>query len=79
LQRWHLPQVNHVLDLRHASRMEQVEAALAALGLRLTVDVARGVIRPSRRSCSRRRNRRFKHQSLAQRNAQNYHARTGIC
>ncbi len=39
--RWHLPQVARVLDLRHASRMEQVEAALAALGLRLVVDVAR--------------------------------------
>ncbi|HEV2301720.1 MAG TPA: hypothetical protein VGR91_09150 [Stellaceae bacterium] len=26
--------------LRHASRMEQVEAALAALGLRLILDVA---------------------------------------
>lgn len=39
--RWHLPQVSRVLDLRHASRMEQVEAALAALGLRLIVEVAR--------------------------------------
>ena len=39
--RWHLPQVSRVLDLRHASRMEQVEVALAALGLRLIVDVAR--------------------------------------
>jgi antitoxin HicB len=39
--RWHLPQVNRVLDPRHASRMEQVEAAVAALGLRLIVDVAR--------------------------------------
>jgi antitoxin HicB len=39
--RWHLPQVSRVLDLRHASRMEQVEAALAALGLRLIIDVAR--------------------------------------
>jgi hypothetical protein len=29
------------LDLRHASKMEHVEAALAALGLRLIVDVAR--------------------------------------
>ena len=38
--RWHLAQVNRVLDLRHASKMEQVEAALAALGLRLIVDVA---------------------------------------
>jgi antitoxin HicB len=39
--RWHLPQVNRVLDLRHASRMERVVAALAALGLRLIVNVAR--------------------------------------
>jgi antitoxin HicB len=39
--RWHLPQVARILDLRHASKMEQVEAALAALGLRLIVDVAR--------------------------------------
>ena len=39
--RWHLPQVSRLLDLRHSSRMEHVEAALAALGLRLIVDVAR--------------------------------------
>jgi antitoxin HicB len=39
--RWHLPQVSRVLDLRHASRMEHVETALAALGLRLIVEVAR--------------------------------------
>src|SRR6266851_7458156 len=38
--RWHLPQVARVLDLRHASKMEQVEAALVALSLRLIVDVA---------------------------------------
>lgn len=36
-----LPQVNRVLDLRHASKMEQVESGLAALGLRLIVYVAR--------------------------------------
>jgi len=41
--RWHLPQVTRVLDLRHASKMEQIEAALAALGLRLIVDVATAV------------------------------------
>jgi antitoxin HicB len=39
--RWHLAQVSRVLDLRHGSRMEQVEAALAALGLRLVVGVAK--------------------------------------
>ena len=39
--RWQLPQVNRALDLRHASKMEQIEAALATLGLRLIVDVAK--------------------------------------
>jgi antitoxin HicB len=39
--RWHLAQVTRVLDLRHASKMEQVEAALAALGLRPIVEVAK--------------------------------------
>ena len=39
--RWLLAQINRVLDLRHASKMEQVEAALAALGLRLIVDMAK--------------------------------------
>jgi antitoxin HicB len=39
--RWHLPQVSRVLDLRHASHVEHGEAALAALGLRLIIDVAR--------------------------------------
>ena len=38
--RWHLPQVNRVLDPRHTSRMEHVEAALAALGRRLIINVA---------------------------------------
>jgi len=39
--RWHLPQINRVVDPRHASRMEHIEDALAALGLRLVVDVTR--------------------------------------
>jgi hypothetical protein len=39
--RWQLPQVSRLLDLRHASPMEHVEAALSALGLRLIVDVAK--------------------------------------
>jgi len=36
---WHLPQIDRLLDLRHASRMDQLEAALAALGKRLVVEV----------------------------------------
>jgi len=35
----HMPQVDRLLDLNHASRLEQLETALAALGRRLTVDV----------------------------------------
>lgn len=37
---WHLPQVDRLLDLDHASRLDQVEAAIAALGRRLDVHVA---------------------------------------
>ncbi len=35
---WHLPQVDRVLDLDHASRLDQVESALAVLGRELVVD-----------------------------------------
>jgi antitoxin HicB len=36
---WHVPQVDRLLDLRHASRVDQIEAALAALGKRLVIAV----------------------------------------
>ncbi len=36
---WHLQQIARVLDLDHASRLDQIEAALAALGKRLEVAV----------------------------------------
>jgi antitoxin HicB len=36
---WHMPQVDRVLDLHHDSRVDQVEAALGALGKRLEVRV----------------------------------------
>ncbi len=36
---WHMPQVDRLLDLRHASRLDQIEAALNALGKELVVDV----------------------------------------
>ena len=32
--RWHPPQVDRVLDVRHASRIDQIEHALAAVGKR---------------------------------------------
>lgn len=37
----HLPQVDRLLDLCHASKLEQVERALAAVGMRLVVDVVK--------------------------------------
>jgi antitoxin HicB len=37
---WHGPQVDRVLDLNHASRLDQIEAALAVLGKRLSIDLA---------------------------------------
>ena len=37
----HLPQIDRLLGLNHASRLDQIEHALAVLGLRLMVDVAK--------------------------------------
>ncbi len=37
---WHMPQIDRLLDLNHASRLDQAEAALNALGRRLEVSVA---------------------------------------
>jgi|SRR5271157_761898 len=37
---WHLPQVDRLLDLRHASRLDQLEAAFRALGKRISVEVS---------------------------------------
>jgi antitoxin HicB len=34
---WHLPQVDRLLDLNHASRLDQMEAAARALGKHLEV------------------------------------------
>jgi len=36
---WHGPQVDRLLDLDHASRLDQIEAALAVLGKRLSVEL----------------------------------------
>jgi antitoxin HicB len=36
---WHLPQVDRLFDLRHASKLEQIEAAAAALGRHIEVRV----------------------------------------
>jgi antitoxin HicB len=37
---WHLPQVDRLFDLNHASRFDQIEAAARALGRQIEVRVA---------------------------------------
>ena len=37
---WHLPQVDRVLDIRHKSRLDLVDAALGAIGRQLYVQTA---------------------------------------
>ena len=37
---WHLPQVDRVLNINHHSRLDQMDAALGAIGLRLEVTSA---------------------------------------
>ena len=37
---WHMPQVDRLFDLRHASKMDQIEAAAAVLGRHIEVTVA---------------------------------------
>jgi antitoxin HicB len=37
---WHMPQVDRLFDLRHASKLEQLEAAALALGRHLEVRIA---------------------------------------
>ena len=36
---WHIPQVDRLFDLRHASKFEQIETAAAVLGKRLVLSV----------------------------------------
>jgi antitoxin HicB len=37
---WHLPQVDRLFDLKHASRFDQIEAAARVLGRSIEVNVA---------------------------------------
>jgi antitoxin HicB len=37
---WHMPQVDRLFDLRHASRLDQIEAAARVLGRKLEVRIA---------------------------------------
>ena len=46
---WHLPQVDRVLDVQHRSRLDQMDAALGAIGRRLHVTAATSAESPSSR------------------------------
>ena len=37
---WHMPQVDRLFDLKHASRLDQIEAAARALGCHVEVSVS---------------------------------------
>lgn len=37
---WHLPQIDRLLAMTHGSKLEQLEAAFAALGKRLVLEIA---------------------------------------
>ena len=48
---WHPPQVDRLLDLKHESRLSQLEAAFAVLGKRLVIGLGDvSTVRPSTRS-----------------------------
>ena len=57
--RWHLPQVDRLLAMKHGSRLEQLEAAFRVLGKRIVVAIEdlsyRKPARPSRRTLARGR------------------------
>ena len=36
---WHVPQVDRLFDLRHASKFEQIQMAATVLGKRLVLNV----------------------------------------
>ncbi len=69
---WHLPQVDRLLEMTHASRLEQIEAAFGVLGKRLVVaveEVATG--RPKGRRVTRRRADSGRRRRLATSEARN--------
>ena len=41
---WHAPQVDRLFDVRHASRLDQIDAALGALNMRLNLNVEDRVV-----------------------------------
>lgn len=37
---WHMPQIDRLFDLRHASKLDQIEAAASALGKHVKLQIA---------------------------------------
>ena len=63
--RWHMPQVDRLLSLRHASRLEHLEAALTVLDHHLEMRVVRGVDRSSNTPVPRPRRSAGRHRPSA--------------
>jgi hypothetical protein len=49
----HLPQVDRLLNIRHGSKLDQLEAAAKALGLRLTISLTAAAAQPAERHIGR--------------------------
>lgn len=54
---WHLPQVDRLLEMTHASKLDQLESAFAAMGKRLVIGVEDVAAPPTRRRAASSRRR----------------------
>lgn len=55
---WHLPQVDRLLEMKHGSRLEQLEAAFKVLGKRLVIGFKEEIVVVRRQKPARRARRR---------------------
>jgi antitoxin HicB len=59
----HLPQIDRLIDVRHASKLDQLEAAFAVLGKKLSIRVTDAPKRVSTRARDTRRTRAPRHKT----------------
>ena len=74
--RWHMPQVDRLLSLRHGSRLERLEAALAVLDHHLEMRVVRGVGRSANAPMPKPRRPAGRHRRSASKASTRKSART---
>jgi antitoxin HicB len=66
--KWHLPQVDRLLEMTHGSKLEQLEAAFTVLGKRLVVGIEDIPSAPHRRSEVKERTRKRVRRRVARTN-----------